>query len=341
MGSHNQSIGQTEQGLDLNDTSAPYLPWPNGQVPYCYQPSPPISGYPQPGSASFEDSIELTEDAIAKLEAVDGATIDFQGGGLCPDWDDYLVGTDVDTLRIVITNGDAATRWCSPQSIAQGQTVDDVCAGVSPGQEVVVVFGENFNNGPVAAILHELLHALGFRHEYLRRGSESEGCNPNSTVLPDPGITEYDRASVLNSTYCHGNTELSAYDNAGLAFVFPDSTADELEVPFTIRLPTALLLAPGNQHVGFKLRARGVQEHHYAGAQWHRAVPLGWTSILNSSSNPAVGSSLATATALGGAAQASIRAIFTDFFGRQRVTPTATFRKDVGLYTALVLSTSY
>src|SRR5690606_30060333 len=61
-----------------------WQPWPTGVIPYCYQPSAPASGYPQPGSSAFNTSVQVTEDAIVQYEAIPDAAIDFQGGELCP-----------------------------------------------------------------------------------------------------------------------------------------------------------------------------------------------------------------------------------------------------------------
>lgn len=329
--------GEATHGLDearrsqaLGIPSDWWLPWPTGVVPYCYQPSAPASGYPQPGSGSFTTSVQMTEDAIAKYEAIPDADIDFQGGGLCQDWDDYAVGTDTDTLRIVITDDDAATRFCTPGSIAQGERIDDVCSG-GHSDEVVVVFGEGYW-APEAGVLHELGHALAFNHEYWRRPGSDDDCDPDATVGASNGITEYDVYSVMNATYCHTRTWLSDLDHAGLAFVYPGPGADKLSVPLSFQLPGVVVTGASDAAgIEFAQRRAGVEEHHYAQAEWSRPTPLGSIPL-------GTGSSLTLGDALGSLQQGDVRATFTDGFGRTRTSPTTTVRQDPGLFTALVLT---
>jgi hypothetical protein len=322
-------VGVSEQGLGYPG-SVP-LPWPDGAVPYCYQPSPPVTGHPQPGTTPFNQTLAIMEKYIAEYEAVPDALIDFQGGALCPDWDDYVIGGDPDTLRILITTDDAAMRTCSPDSsIAQGESFEDFCDGAfDVSKEILIAYGKD--HGESAAI-HELAHALWFRHEYLRQPSD---CDPNSTNPVSNGITAFDFYSVTNATYCHWRTELSELDRVGLAFVYPGATADRLTIPLSFRLPNSVMLtaAQNGAAIEFAQRVSGVEAYHYSAGQWLKSVTSGSTQI-------ATGSSVSLGTLLGSSSEAILRGRFTDFVGRVRTTPYTTFRRSPAKFTALVLSTS-
>jgi hypothetical protein len=320
------AVGQQALGYPANTQ----LHWPDGTVPYCYQPSPPVTGHPQPGTTPFNQTLAIMEKYIAQYEAVPDAHIDFQGGALCPDWDDYVIGSDPDTLRILITTDDAAMRSCDPgSSIALGQSFEDFCDGVFDAtRETLIAYGKD--HGESAAI-HELAHALWFRHEYLRR---SDGCNPNATTPVADGITAYDFYGVGNATYCHWRTELSNLDQVGLAFVYPGATADRLLIPRSFRLPNSVMLTASENGVAieFAQRVAGVEPYHYSGAQWLKSTSSGSTQI-------ATGSSVSLGTLFGSSSEAILRGQFTDFLGRVRTTPYTTFRRNRSQFSALVMST--
>jgi hypothetical protein len=319
-------LGNTQEALGY--TYNYEMPWPGGTIPYCYQPSPPISGHPQPGTTAYSDTISMVEASIAKYEAIPDAAIDFQGGGLCPDWDDYVLGGLPGTFRILITTEDAATRMCDPgTSIAQGEGFNDVCSKVVDySKEVLVAFGKNYGE---VGILHELAHALGFRHEYLRR---SDGCDPNATTSINDGITAYDFYSIMNATYCHWLPVLSELDKVGLAFVYPGPTADRLTLPNSLHpSSTVFLTAETTAPIRFAQQVSGVESYHYSAAQWLKSTASGSLQI-------ATGSSVSVGTLLGSSSEALLRGRFTDFVGRVRTTPYITVRRSPGEFASLVLA---
>src|SRR3954469_25789133 len=79
-------------------------------------------------------------------------------------------------------------------------------------------FGTDSNAQNV--VVHEFMHKLGFEHEF-NRPFDSDNCSANQGVgRGTTTYTPYDRASMLNSSYCHGNATLSAYDIIGLHQVY-------------------------------------------------------------------------------------------------------------------------
>jgi hypothetical protein len=64
------------------------VPWLGGTVLYCYQPSSPVAGHAQPGTAALNQAVQLTHAEIAKSEAIPDGGNEFQVDQLCPHWDD-------------------------------------------------------------------------------------------------------------------------------------------------------------------------------------------------------------------------------------------------------------
>jgi hypothetical protein len=78
-----------------------------------------------------------------------------------------------------------------------------------------------------AIIRHEFGHALAFAHEFYR-SDEPAGttCNyQGEDLTPESGglstiTSDYDHQSIMNSTYCHRNQDLSPWDIVGLQSVY-------------------------------------------------------------------------------------------------------------------------
>ena len=193
--------------------------------------------------------------------------------------------------------------------------------------ETIIKFGLGYG-APEAGILHELIHALGFNHEYTRADStdsySSGNCSARTPEEGDFGTTVYDSASMMNSTYCHWQTQISTLDQVGLTYAYPDGREDRLTVPFSFPLPNGSLLtgAPDTARIEFAQRVQGIIEFHYAEAAWFSPQLLYFPQF-------ATGGSVTIAQALQPPfAAPEVWAEFTDYWGRTRVTPTVTILRN-------------
>ena len=169
--------------------------------------------------------IEMVKSTVNDyLESNGRVNVDFHGWYACPDTAD---GTFVGGLRYVVhVNGQAPAGFRHADSngvllnrFGYTATMEN-WIGVSVGY-----YGSNDN----VAVLHEFGHALGFIHEFDRDDTQQ----PNVSATPSScsivlggavgtdGLTTYDVDSIMNSSYCHWNAQLSRLDWLGMEIMYP------------------------------------------------------------------------------------------------------------------------
>jgi hypothetical protein len=152
-------------------------------------------------------------------------------------WNDANLATWRNDVRLIITDG--ISRYTNvlfysftqcPASPGAGwlQIYRDDTFGNSDALSIgynstenKIRFGNDSHSGSSGkpnVILHEVMHKLGFDHEFNR--TDSDGCSANQGVGPGSNWTPYDFASIMNSTYCQNNSALSPYDIQGLHAVY-------------------------------------------------------------------------------------------------------------------------
>ena len=219
--------------------------WPNGIVPICWD----VSMVTHPQYTKMTNRImEVVNDHLPRA-----ANLQFEDAGPCaPDTSNARGALHVYEM--------CPTGTCPfPNSASWGyNTLTD------PNQQPYVSFnGPEFNGSPreQAVILHEFTHAIGFQHEHQRTDFVPTCGSFQENIAGMTTYTAPDFDSIMNSTYCHSRTILSAADKTALA-------------------RTDLYGAPGTQRLITFARDSGadLQANWWTGSTW------AWTELTTNNS---------------------------------------------------------
>ena len=184
---------EIDQGL-YSPTGTRY--WPNGAVRFCFLPTAfstdPVQG---PLLTTWRANVQTW----VNTQILPFARLSFTGFGACP----ASPGSGSLKINVVTTSNSNA--------LAIGFVADNQ-----------INFGNDRTTRGV--VLHEVMHKLGFGHEFNRL--DTDGCSAVQAGADRNGTywTTYDNASIMNSTYCHANSVLSAMDRAGLNAAYGGAT---------------------------------------------------------------------------------------------------------------------
>jgi hypothetical protein len=189
----NEGVTQAEEPL-YSPTGTRY--WPGGNVNFCFLPSAfstnPVTG---PALTTWRNNVKnWTTTQIQPF-----AHLSFTGFAACP----ASPGQNFLQINVVTTSNSNA--------LAIGY--------VATNQ---INFGNDRTTQGV--VLHEVMHKLGFGHEFNRL--DTDGCSTVQSGAVRTGTywTTYDNGSIMNSTYCQNNAVLSAKDKAGLNAAYGGAT---------------------------------------------------------------------------------------------------------------------
>lgn len=172
--------------------------WPNGAVKVCYLPS---ALSPAPDEVAWRNNVRTWLTTLLQPFA----HLSFTGFGAC-------VNPTSDWIQINVVNDSGSDAH------SDGRTATNV-----------IDFGTQRTFQRV--VLHELMHKLGFGHEFNR--TDADGCPAVQPGAIQSGTywTPYDHYSIMNVEYCIGvaTTELTALDRAGLRMAYGDEEAPELD----------------------------------------------------------------------------------------------------------------
>lgn len=233
-----ENVAVNEQTL-WSESGVTY--WPDGVVPVCFQPRFNLDGVDEFGTTAYTEQTQRIRAVIeAAFEDIDGASIDFTGWGRCP-------GPSVPHSRIL----PVPTKDLNPPNLGQNfagglkimiqsdDNQEDATYGWAAasvgypgsGQRHLWTSQSRYTWGDAwdLVVEHEVMHALGFKHEYERddynTNCPADGLGSKS-VSDGQRLTVYDHHSATNETYCgDGHPGLSSLDLLGLAMVYPDGGA--------------------------------------------------------------------------------------------------------------------
>jgi hypothetical protein len=165
--------------------------WPSKNVSVCWT----AASYDNSQYSTFRTELQrwVTE------QISEGTGLAFTGWGRC--------STSING-RVAITIKSLGSTWASIGW--QGSSAP-----------TIVEFGPSTWNGDwitrTGGGLHEMMHTLGFQHEFKRvENGGTKDCFASSVEAGNAYGTDYDHWSIMNSTYCGTWNQLSSWDRIGL-----------------------------------------------------------------------------------------------------------------------------